>query len=206
MVATESSNGGGSQERRSLLERFEERVSVNSTLTPKMVSYQGNRSAPGFRWMRYKEGFSIELVEQLLESARPSSVLDPFSGIGTSPLVAAGKGLVATGIEIIPVGLLAGQAIALAANGLQSDTFAGSAARLLEHIDANSEISSEHVYPHVTITEKAFPAETELALAKARQFISTIRDADILTMLNVACMSVLESVSYEVDPKIRTGG
>ena len=146
--------------------------------------------------MRYKEGFSFELVEQLLESARPSSVLDPFSGMGTSPLIAAGRGLVATGIEIIPVGLLAGQAIALAANGLQSDKFAKSAARLLEHIDSNREISSEYFYPHVTITEKAFPAETELALAKARQFISTIRDADILTMLNLACMSVLESVSY----------
>ena len=146
--------------------------------------------------MRYKEGFSIELIEQLLERVKPLSVLDPFSGIGTCPLVAAGKGLSATGIEIVPVGLLAGHAIAVAANGLQSDTFVQAATSLLEHIDSNGAISSEHIFPHVRITEKAFPTETELALAKAREFISGISDPDIVTMLNLACMSVLESVSY----------
>ena len=78
-------------------------------------------------------------------------------------MIAAGRGLVATGIEIIPVGLLAGQAIALAANGLQSDTFVKSAARLLEYIDSNREISSEHVYPHVKITEKAFPSRDRVS-------------------------------------------
>ena len=195
-LLTESSNGGSVQERRSLHARFEGRLSVNPQITARMVSYRGNRAAPGFRWMKYKEGFSIELVEQLLERVQPSTLLDPFSGIGTTPLIAAGKGLAATGIEIIPVGLLAGQGIALAANGLQSDAFAESAASLLEHIDSTREIGAEHAYPHVSITEKAFPAETELALAKARDFISTIRNADIFTMLNLACMSVLESVSY----------
>ena len=146
--------------------------------------------------MKYKEGFSIELVEKLLERARPASVLDPFSGIGTCPLIAAGKGLSATGIEIIPVGLLVENAIAAAANGLESNTFAKSVANLLEHIVSNREIGSEHFYPHVRITEKAFPTETELALAKAREFISRIRNPEIAAMLNLACMSVLESVSY----------
>lgn len=146
--------------------------------------------------MKYKEGFSIELIEQLLERVKPSSVLDPFSGIGTCPLIAAGKGLSATGIEIVPVGLLAGNAIAIAANGLRSDTFVQSATSLLEHLDSNGEISSEHTFPHVRITEKAFPSETELALAQAREFISNLRDPEIATMLNLACMSVLESASY----------
>ena len=146
--------------------------------------------------MKYKEGFSKELVEQLLDRVQPSSVLDPFSGIGTSALIAAGRGLTATGIEIAPVGMLAAKAIALAANGLQFDAFAEAAAGLFEHVNSNKEVSSEHVYPHVTITERAFPSETESALAKAREFISLIRDADILTMINLACMSVLESVSY----------
>ena len=195
-LCTEDSNDGKTQERRALHERFMGKLLVNQHLTPRMVSSRGNRTAPGFRWMKYKEGFSIELVEQLLERVQPSSVLDPFSGIGTSPLIAAWKGLSATGIELMPVGLLAGNAIVVAANGLQSDRFARSAAGLLEHIDSNRGISSDHVYPHVRITEKAFPAETELALAKAREFISTIREPEILTMLNLACMSVLESVSY----------
>ena len=118
-----SSTRGSVKERRSLHERFEGRLSINSALTPKMVSYRGNYGAPGFRWMRYKEGFSRELIDQLIENVQPSSVLDPFSGMGTTPLIAAGRGLRAIGIEIIPVGVLVGEGIGLAANGLQQDSF-----------------------------------------------------------------------------------
>ena len=196
VVATESPNGWRVQERRFLHSRFEGRLSVNPEFTSRMVSYQGNRAAPGFRWMKYKEAFSGEFVEQLIEYVQPSSILDPFAGIGTAPLIAAGKGLSSAGIEMIPVGVLAGTAIALAANGLRRDTFTVAAASLVEYVNSNREANPEHVYPHVRITESAFPAETESALARAREFISTIDDVGIHTMLNLACMSVLESVSY----------
>ena len=195
-MANASSVRGRLQSRRSLHKRFEGRLSIHPDITPKMVSYRGNRSAPGFRWMKYKEGFSEELVELLVQRRRPSSLLDPFSGIGTAPLTAAAHGINATGIEVIPVGLLAGQAISLAANGLESNSLEEAGAELLDQIESNSRAGSSHAYPHVTITEKAFPVETEAELAKARAFISTLRDADLTTMLNLACMSVLEAVSF----------
>ena len=191
-----SSNDGRIQSRRSLNKRFEGRLSINPKITPKLVSYQGNRGAPGFRWMKYREGFSRDLVELLIKRGRPSSLLDPFSGMGTAPLVASGHGMKATGIEVIPVGVLVGQAISLAANGLESNLFTKAATGLLDHISSNSQTDFEHAYPHVTITEKAFPVETESEIAKARAFISTIKDPDMLMMLNLACMSVLESVSF----------
>ena len=188
--------GGQVQERRSLYERFKDRLSVNTALTPKMVSYRGNYDAPGFRWMRYKEGFSRGLIEDLIESVKPRSVLDPFSGIGTTPLVAAGKGLRATGIEIMPVGVLAGEAIALAANGLEQRSFTQATSHFLAHVESAREASPKYAFPHLRITEAAFSAETELALAKAREYIGSLGDPAIRTMLDLACMSVLESVSY----------
>ena len=191
-----SSTADACLERRSLYERFEGRLSINSTLTQKMVSYQGNYNAPGFRWMRYKEGFSRGLIEQLIEDVQPSSVLDPFSGLGTTPLIAAGRGLRATGIEVLPVGVLVGKGIGLAANGLQQDSFTEAASKFLEHVNSDRAASPEYAFPHVRITEAAFPAETELALARAREFIGAIEDPSIHTMLNLACMSVLESVSF----------
>ena len=146
--------------------------------------------------MKYKEGFSRKLVEQMIEDVQPRSVLDPFSGIGTTPLVAAGKGLRATGIEIIPVGILAGNAIAHAANGLRPETFREAGESLLGHVKSGVEARQEHTFRHVPITEAAFPLETESELAKAREFISAIDDLGIKAMLDFACMSVLESVSY----------
>ena len=192
----EPSNSVYIRERRSLHNRFESRLSVNSDLTPRMVSYQGNHAAPGLRWMKYKEGFSRSLIEQFIEDVQPRSVLDPFSGIGTTPLIAAEKGIRAVGIEILPVGVLAGKAIATAANGLQKAPFKEAATLLLDYLHSDKTAPAEYAYPHVRITEAAFPAETELSLAKARSFISAIDDPAIHTMLNLACMSVLESVSY----------
>ena len=196
MAAMESPNGGSVDQRRALHKRFEERLSINPTLTRRAVSYQGNRRAPGFRWMKYKEGFSSGLVERLIEDFQPRSVLDPFSGIGTTPLIAAGRGLQATGIEIIPVGVLTGNAIGHAANGLRPEAFREAAGDLLKRVQSGDAPSQEHAFRHVRITESAFPAETETELAKAREFISAVDAPSIQTMLDFACMSVLESVSY----------
>ena len=196
VLTAKSSTCGSDQERRSLHQRFEKKLSINPTLNSKSVSYQGNYDAPGFRWIKYREGFSRGLVEQLIEEFQPKSVLDPFSGIGTTSMIAAGRGLQATGIEILPVGVLAGKAISLAANGLRKEVFTKVATCLLERITSDKEASTEHAYPHVRITEAAFPAATESELAKAREFISAIDDAEIHTILNLACMSVLEAVSY----------
>ena len=46
------------------------------------------------------------------------------------------------------------------------------------------------------ITESAFPIETETAIAKARRFIDTVEDDAVRKMLDLACMTVLEDVSY----------
>lgn len=169
---------------------------INPVLTRRSVSYQGNRGLPGLRWLKYKEGFSHELVDQLIDEVQPASVLDPFAGIGTTPLVAAGKGLRASGIEIMPVGVLTGKAIAHTANGLRRGAFRVAAMSLLERLNSDKAAKDEHVFRHVPITEAAFPKETEADLAKAREFVSEATDTGVRVLLNLACMSVLESVSY----------
>ena len=184
------------QERRLLHERFKDRLSVNSELTPTKVSYRGNYETPGFRWMKYKEGFSKGLVEDFIASTLPNSIIDPFSGIGTTPIVAAGRGIRAVGIEIVPVGILVGKAISFAANSLDQRSFGKMGTRFLEHISSGTKSGSDFAFPHIKITEGAFPAETELAIGRAREFIGGLSDPDSRLMLNVACMSVLESVSF----------
>jgi DNA modification methylase len=196
MQSAISPNGGSTRERRKLEERFEGRLAVNPLLTRKAVSYQGNRNVPGFRWMKYKEGFSQSLVERLLDEFRPSAILDPFAGIGTTPLIAAGGGLSATGIEIMPVGVLVGNGIAQAANGLSRETLEKSGAALLDAVKSEDDTPSEYEFRHVRITEAAFPKETESAIARARYFIANTSDPAMKTLLNLACMTILEDVSY----------
>ena len=191
-----SPNGGPVSEREHLSRRFASRLSVNDYFSRKVVSYQGNRGLPGLRWMRYKEGFSHQLVSDLIDQHRPRDILDPFAGICTTPLVASGKGVHATGVEIMPVGVLAGTAIATAANGLLPDALDVQGSELLGRIRARSGVREDFSFPHVPITEGAFPKSTEKDLARARAFIADVADEDCRALLNFACMSVLEDVSY----------
>ena len=191
-----SPNGGSIRGRQVLHERFGSRLSVNPEFTRKTVSYQGNRGVPGLRWMKYKEGFSRTLVERLINEYEPTAVLDPFAGIGTTPLVAAGRGKAATGIEIMPVGVLTGNGIAQAANGVSRAALETAASQLISRVESKEPAPDEFAFPHVRITDAAFPADTEAAIARARQFISDTDDRAIRTLLNLACMTILEDVSY----------
>ncbi len=191
-----SANGGMTAGRDALSERFSGRLSVDPSITRKTVSYQGNRDTPGFRWMKYKEAFSRSLVEDMLDIHKPARMLDPFSGMGTAVLTAAGRGVESTGIEIMPVGVLAGRSIADAANGLVTDDFMTAGSALLDHIRSRGRVPSEYGFAHVRITRKAFSPQTEHDLAKAREFLAKMEDGVIKRLLNFACMSVLEQISY----------
>lgn len=145
--------------------------------------------------MKYKEGFSKRLAETLIEAEKPETVLDPFAGICTTPLVAAGQGLQATGIEIMPVGVLAGTAMAEAANGLSRDEFNKKASALLGEVRSRRS-ATRYSFRHVRITKGAFSPETEREIALARRFLAGLDENGMRSLLELACMSVLEEASY----------
>lgn len=180
--------------RGALYERFKQRLIVRPELTRRLVSYQANKTQPGLRWLRYKEGFSADLVRDALQEAA-GPVLDPFAGIGTTALVASGAGRQATAIEIMPVGVRTAQAIAYAAGRIDRSEIAAGSAALLDAVRTDGE-AADFRFPHVPITRHAFPSATEDALARARAFLVGVKNPVLRTILDVACMSVLEEVSY----------
>ena len=70
------------------------------------------------------------------------------------------------------------------------------ASQLISRVESKEPAPDEFAFPHVRITDAAFPADTEAAIARARQFISDTDDRAIRTLLNLACMTILEDVSY----------
>ena len=97
---------GETRQRDQLLARFADRISVNPDLSRALVSWQSNRNAPGFRWFKFKEGFSVALVRYLTGFLpNPGLLLDPFAGTGVAPITAAGAGWNGVGIELLPVGV-----------------------------------------------------------------------------------------------------
>lgn len=72
----------------------------------KLLTFEPNLRTPVHRWYKFKEGFSPELVDLLLDEfaqiGRSASFLDPFSGVATS-LLAAGHSLRKLGAKVVRV-------------------------------------------------------------------------------------------------------
>jgi DNA modification methylase len=79
---------------------------VDRTLTRQLVSFQANKIKPFYRWFKYKEGFSTDLVKKYIIERKSTTkkILDPFAGIGTTLFTASEIGVDSVGIELLPIG------------------------------------------------------------------------------------------------------
>ncbi|MEK6652795.1 MAG: site-specific DNA-methyltransferase [Nitrospirota bacterium] len=181
-----------------LYSHYADKLTINQDLSRQLVSYQADKKIPLYRWMKYKEAFSSELVGFFLNrfgacNGKMPQILDPFAGTGTTLTATAQKGWKATGIELLPVGVAAMKARMKAAK-INLVAFEKQIKRL-EHFPLNSFISGFR-FSHLRITEKAFPAAAEKAISAYMGFLNEIDDRDVRYLFWFACLSILEDISY----------
>ena len=193
-------NGGLSAtfERDALLCRFADRIVVNPDLTRPLVSWQSNKDTPGFRWFRYKEGFSSKLVHYLLNVLGSSGyLLDPFAGTGIAPIVASSRDWEGVGIELLPVGVKIANGW-LASSSVARQSFWEQSQELLNTVELadGTEIPPHVHFPHVRITEKAFSANNEQAIAATRNWLCQAEACPETELIALAAMAALEDASW----------
>jgi DNA modification methylase len=189
----------GRSARFALYEKYAAKLAYNANLNRALVSFQANKRVPFYRWMKYKEAFSSELVLYLLNRFRPPrveepSVLDPFAGVGTTLTMAAKEGWRATGIELLPVGVAAIRA-RLLADTVSIRSFQNQLCRL-ERFPLDTNKTERFPFRHLRITEKAFPPETERALSSYSHFLRGIPNGTVRFLYWFAALTILEDVSY----------
>ncbi|MEW6528850.1 MAG: DNA methyltransferase [Candidatus Micrarchaeota archaeon] len=74
-------------------------------------TFESDKSKPIYNWFYYKEAYSSEFVEQILDKfgMRNGNILDPFCGIGTTCLVAKSRGLHAFGVDCSQLAVFIGK-------------------------------------------------------------------------------------------------
>ncbi len=182
-------------ERQRLYDRLKTKLEVALHLSRQGVSFQTSKLSPIYRWVKYKEGFSADLVKHFLSeySNKPGKLLDPFAGSGTTLFAGRELGWESYGVELLPVGtfiMKAREAII----GLQP-------AQLADFVDTLPECLGEfkgfeQKIEHISITKDAFPDESEHQLNRYLTFCDTVEPKSLQTTLRLAGLAVLEEISF----------
>jgi DNA modification methylase len=186
--------------RDTLFQEYQDKLKINRQINRSLISFQANKNEPFYRWFKYKEGFSSAFVKYILNLfGTPGSgqtILDPFAGIGTTVTASIQNGYNATGIELLPPGILATKA-RIAASRIKQDDFSN-VLKSIENLNFQEKNTlQKYFFNHLTITKGAFSEETELAIANVQKFIEEqCNNAEMKELLKFSVSSILEDVSF----------
>lgn len=196
---TQNFSAGGlctEEARLALEEKYTPLLEVTEKFDRRSVSYQLSKKNPLHSWLKYKEGFSADLVNILLDEMKISAgdtIMDPFTGSGTTALVCQMRGINSIGCDIMPFARVAINAKSIV---LRYDL-----AELETLIEEFSSLKMPETYskrtPYVTITDSAYPEFNERFIQFATDWITASNYSDELKNLFTLCvLNSLERCSY----------
>lgn len=168
--------------------------STNTTYTS-LLNYSDDLNKPFQRWYRYKEGFSVELVEQLIKEYskhKEGIILDPFSGSGSTLLAANNMGYSGIGFEVNPFSFFLSRCKLDKYTKEVIDKFK----KFYEKILQDSEyMDNEYVLPKLSISEKVFGNDIEKYYMNVGSLIDKCNaDQKIINLLKLGWLACLESL------------
>jgi len=196
-VANFSANNFGQQSARKKLEqKLMDITVVSSDFNRQSVSYQLSKNDCLHRWLKYKEGFSANLVKKLLKEfciKQGGMILDPFVGSGTTALVCKMLGINSISIDILPMSKIAIEA--------KNNVFDYNIQEIKKAIAEIGTLSVPNSYvkqtEYVNITDGAYPNSTRKEIAFFTEWNKKSNYSGVIKNLVTLCiLNSLEKVSY----------
>lgn len=182
--------------RQALERRYAPILEITSRFDRKSVSYQLSKKDALHSWLKYKEGFSAELVGQLLDdmnARRGDLIMDPFMGSGTTALVCQMRGIDSIGFDVMPVSKVAIQA--------KTNVMRYDCEEIRALISQLSTLKLPDGYtgftPYITITNTAYPDFNGKFIQFSSEWIQKTGFSDeSKNLFTLAALNVLERCSY----------
>ena len=189
-------NFGEQSARMSLEKKLIDITVVSDKFNRQSVSYQLSKNDALHRWLKYKEGFSADLVKRLIkefEIKEGDTILDPFVGSGTTSLVCKMQGINSIGFDILPM-----SEISIKAKQSVLDYNLAEIKQIISEIESLSMPENyEKRTPYITITDGAYPENTEKEIAFFTEWNNKSKYSEITKNLVTLCiLNSLERVSY----------
>lgn len=185
---------------RDILEtKYEKQLEINYELKRSLVSFQANKKLPIYKWFKYKEGFSVPMIEMFLEDSfktKKGKFLDPFSGSGTSLFAMRDMGWDVSGIELLPVGLNIIKS-RIDIEKINISEVKKMANKIIDIDFLKLYNLDNQIIKHIPITEGAFPEKTSIEINNFIKYCNTeIKESNIKQFFLFAIFCILEDISY----------
>lgn len=177
------------------------------------LTYKANKTAGRHGWLRLTPAYSLKLVQaQLAELPRNAVVLEPFSGSGTTPLVAQEHGLICEAREINPFLVWFGNTKLDKYTNKDAQSFASAACAITAM--SKHDLPNDYWTPPLFHIEKWWNPPTLQALSALKHHINEY-DGKTRNLLDVAFCRVMiasssaafnhQSMSFKDVPKYEAG-
>lgn len=183
-------------ERQKLEKKYAEFLEVTEKFNRQSVSYQLSKKDVLHSWLKYKEGFSANLVNILLDEMGAVAgdwVMDPFMGSGTTVLVCQMRGINSIGYDVMPI-----SAVSIKAKSAIMRYDVNEIRRLIEDVMSLTVPTDYHKStPYITITRNAYPQENERFLAYIHEWNEqSAYSPETKNLLTLCIVNSLERCSY----------
>lgn len=167
--------------------------SPNATYTS-LLNYSDDLNKPFQRWYRYKEGYSVELVEHLIREyaeRKEGIILDPFSGSGSTLLAAEDMGYSGIGFEVNPFSYFLSQCKLDNYSKETIESFKAACENILQQALNKKE---DYCLPKLSISAKVFDDEIEKYYMSVGTLIESdqVTDKQVHNLLKVGWLACLE--------------
>ena len=185
-------------ERQKLEKKYAELLDVTEKFNRQSVSYQLSKKDALHSWLKYKEGFSANLVNILLDemgAVAGDCVMDPFMGSGTTALVCQMRGINSIGYDVMPI-----SAVSIKAKSAVMRYDINEIRSLIEDVrNLNVPVDYCKSTPYITITLNAYPKENEHFLAYIHDWNEqSLYSPEAKNLLTLCVINSLERCSYTI--------
>ena len=182
--------------RQALEKKYAPILEVTTKFNRRSVSYQLSKKDMLYSWLKYKEGFSAELVNIILDDMGANQgdlVMDPFMGAGTTALVCQMRGINSVGFDIMPISAVS---IKAKANVMKYDI--EEIKSLINEFGALIMPDEyQNTTPYVAITDTAYPERNERFIEFANEWMANSNYSNEVKNLFTLCViNSLERCSY----------
>lgn len=169
---------------------------ISDNINRQSVSFQLSKKDQLHRWLKYKEGFSSDLVLNLLNDFKiPKNglVMDPFLGSGTTAMVCKMNGINSIGFDILPMSRIA---IEAKKNVFNYDIC--ELTKIKKELESiTCPLNFDKTFHYLSITDGAFPEKTAQEIAFFTEWNDKSNYSKIAKNLITLCiLNSLEAVSY----------